>query len=253
VSSLDLLAFHEFGAGFPIVWIHGFPLSSAVFLPQTRIEGYRHLRPDLRGFGNTPPRRQMTMADYANDIVALLDHLRIDRTMVAGLSMGGYIVMELLRVMPERIAGLILMDTRETPDNEEARKNRYKSADEVEGRGVRTVIDSMLPKMVVSDSTKPLARSIMESASKEGIVAALKAMAERPDSTETVRAVRAPTLITVGEHDTITPVGDAQRMASLMGAELVIIPDAAHLANLEKPEEFNRSVEAFFREKVRAE
>jgi 3-oxoadipate enol-lactonase len=246
-----LIAFADAGRGTPILWIHGFPLTSAVFEPQTRITDARHIRPDLRGFGKTPPRRPMTMTDYARDLIEVLDHLHIDRPIVAGLSMGGYIAMELLRLTPDRVAGLILMDTRHTPDNEEARKGRSRTAADVEAKGIQVVIDSMLPKMVAGESAKPQVRDIMESSSKEGVIAALEAMATRPDSTETLRNTSIPALITVGEKDTITPVADAQRMASLIsGSRVVIIRDAAHLANLEKPDEFNGAVNAFLKERT---
>jgi pimeloyl-ACP methyl ester carboxylesterase len=244
-----MIAFYDEGSGTPILWIHGFPLSSAVFEEQTRIAGARHIRPDLRGFGRTPPKRPMSMADYAGDLIELLDHLRIDRAVVAGLSMGGYIAMELVRRAPDRCSALILIDTRETPDNEEGRKGRSKTAADVEQKGTGVVIDAMLPKMVVADSAKPRAREVMESASKEGVIAALEAMATRPDSTATLRSLRVPALITVGERDAITPVADAQRMAALIpGARVVVIPDSAHLANLEKADEFNRAVSEFLRD-----
>lgn len=190
----------------------------------------------------------MAMTDYARDLIEVLDHLRIDRATLAGLSMGGYIAMELLRLVPDRVSGLILMDTRHTPDNEEARKGRYKTAADVEAGGIQVVIEAMLPKMVASESAKPKARAAMESSSKVGVIAALEAMATRLDSTETLRKTRVSTLITVGDKDTITPVADARRMASMiLGSQVVIIRDAGHLANLEKPEEFNRAVEAFLR------
>src|SRR5687768_3779198 len=106
-----------------IVWIHGFPLSSAVFAKQAAIEGFA---PDLAGFGTAPaPTRDYSMDDYARDVLAAMDRKKIDRAVFAGLSMGGYICMALARIAPERMSGLILIDTRETADDEKGRKGRY--------------------------------------------------------------------------------------------------------------------------------
>ncbi len=243
----DTISFHDDGSGFPILWIHGFPLSSAVFAPQTRIQGYRHIRPDLRGFGPTPPPGgEMSMADYARDALAVLDKLNIDRAVVAGLSMGGYVAMQILRDAPQRVAALLLLDTRETPDTREGREGRLESARDVAANGTKNVIESMVPKMVVREPLRDVVRLIMQSASPAGVITALKAMAARPDSTETLRKTDAPALIIVGEHDTLTPVSDAERMASLMkAAELAPIANAAHLANFEAPAQVNDLIPAF--------
>ncbi len=241
------ITFHDDGSGFPIVWIHGFPLSAAVFAPQTRIQGYRHIRPDLRGFGATPPPTgAMTMADCARDVVDVLDRLAIDRAVIAGVSMGGYISMQILRDAPERVAALLLLDTKETPDSEEGRAGRYKSAEDVEKNGTKNVVESMLPKMVVRESLRDVVRHIMQSATPAGVIAALRAMAARPDSTETLRNADAPALVIVGQDDVITPVADAERMVSLMKqAELAPIANAGHLANFEAPAQVNDLVPAF--------
>lgn len=241
------IAFHDEGSGFPIVWIHGFPLSSAVFAPQTRIQGYRHIRPDLRGFGATPPPDgEMTMADYARDVVDVLDRAGIDRAVVAGVSMGGYVAMQMLRDAPARVAALLLLDTREARDSDEVRAGRYKSAEDVAKNGTKNVVDAMVPKMVVREPLREVVRHIMNSATPRGVIAALKAMAERPDSAATLRDANVPALVIVGEHDTITPLADAERMVSLMKtAELAPIANAAHLANFEASAQVNDLIPAF--------
>jgi pimeloyl-ACP methyl ester carboxylesterase len=241
------ITFHDEGSGFPIVWIHGFPLSSAVFTPQTRIQGYRHIRPDLRGFGATPPPDgEMTMAGYARDVVDVLDRAGVDRAVVAGLSMGGYVAMQMLRDAPARVAALLLLDTHEKPDSEEERAGRYKSAEDVAKNGTINVVEAMLPKMVVREPLRIVVRHIMNSATPAGVIAALKAMAERADSTATLRDANVPALVIVGEHDAITPVADAERMVSLMkAAELAPIANAAHLANFEASAQVNDLIPAF--------
>lgn len=244
------LAFHDDGSGTPILWIHGYPLSSAVFARQTEIPGVRHIRPDLAGFGTTPPSSgSMTMRRYAHDLVDLLDDLGIERAVVAGLSMGGYVAMQLLRDSPDRAAGLILLSTRETADSDEARQARYKSADDVAAHGIGSVVESMLPKMVVHEEYRDEVRRIMESSSPAGMIGALRAMAARPDSADVLRKLNVPALIVASDRDTITTVADAQRMQGLLDrAEVVIVKGAAHLANVECAKEVNDAVASFLRE-----
>jgi len=235
------------GEGFPIVWIHGFPLSSAMWEPQTRIAGYRHIRPDLPGFGATPPQgSEATMAGYALSVLGAMDALGVESAVIAGFSMGGYVAMQLLREAPERVAALLLLDTRETPDSDEGRAGRYKTATEVEASGIGVVVESMLPKMVWRESLRPAVRQIMETASPQGVAAALRAMAARPDSGATLRATAVPALIVVGDRDAITPPADAERMKGMMQhAELAPIAQAAHMANYDAPEQVNNLTAAF--------
>ena len=238
---------HDEGAGFPIVWIHGFPLSSAIFEPQTGIAGFRHLRPDLPGFGQTPPNgTEESMGSYAREVIAMLDKKKIERAVIAGFSMGGYVAMQILRDAPERVAALLLIDTRETPDSDEGRAGRLKSAADVEANGIGSVVESMLPKMVHSESLRPQVRAIMETSSKEGVIAALKAMAARPDSAETLRNVSVAALVVVGDRDVITPPSDAERMVAMIpNAEMAPIARAGHLANYEGAAQLNPLVTAF--------
>ena len=238
------------GAGTEILWIHGYPLSSRVFAKQLEIAGVRHIVPDLPGFGRSAaPERDLTIDDYARELIKLLGDRKVQRAYVAGLSMGGYIALAMARLAPERMRGLILIDTRETADTPETRQGRYESVEKVQSAGVRTVVDAMLPKMLTPSAPLSLveeARSIMTSSSAAGVTTALKAMAERPDSTALLPHLEMRTLIIVGDGDTITPPSDAARMAAAIpNAKLVTIKGAAHLSNLEKPDEFNKAVQLF--------
>lgn len=237
----------DVGQGTAILWIHGFPLSSAIFEPQLAIRGARHVIPDLPGFGQSRAAiGTRTVDDYARIALDLLDHRGIDRAVLAGVSMGGYICMAAARLARERIAGMILIDTRETPDDEKTRQGRYDTIEKVKREGVGPVVESMLPKMVTDSAPQELkdrVREIMSSASVEGTIAALDALATRPDSTATLRTLTVPALVVVGEDDPITPPADAVRMASLIPhARLVQLPNAAHLANMQQAEAFNKEV-----------
>ena len=253
---MKTIHYHDDGKGFPIVWIHGFPLSSQIFELQVAIPEFRHIRVDLRGFGKTPPPEgEASMASYARDVLDVMGDAKIDRAVIAGISMGGYIVMQLLRDAPERFAAMLLLDTRETPDTEEGRATRFKQVAEVEKSGIGSVVDAMTPKMAIGAEAQAAVRKIMEESSPAGVIAALKAMAARPDSTETLRNANVPTLVVVGDRDEITPPRDAERMISLLKhAEEAPIAKAAHAANFERPEQLNPLVHAFlFRHVLRPE
>lgn len=238
------------GAGTPVVWIHGFPLSSRVFQRQLEIPGVRHVMPDLPGFGRSAHDPGIaTVDDYARRVRTLVDELDLQRVVFAGLSMGGYVCFALARIAAERMEGLILIDTRETADTPEARKDRFATIEKVSRQGGSVVADSMLPKMLTRSAPPELVddvRTIMTSCSREGVMAALRAMADRPDSADLLRRIQVPTLIAVGDEDPITPKADAERMAGLLPqSTLVTIPRAAHLSNLERPREFNEAARNF--------
>jgi pimeloyl-ACP methyl ester carboxylesterase len=229
-----------------IVWIHGFPLSPAMFTKQLTIGGYQHVAPDLRDPALT------SMSDYSRAVQRFLDDEKIDQAVFAGFSMGGYITMQLLRDIPQRFKAMILIDTRETPDTDEGRAIRYKQIDDVRSSGsTESVVDAMLPKMVHHDSQRPSVREIMASASPEWVISALTAMATRPDSAETLRNANIPALVFVGDRDTITPSSDAERMVAMMkDAELAPIAGAAHMANYERPDQVNHIIEAWLDRKL---
>ncbi|HEX8616876.1 MAG TPA: alpha/beta hydrolase [Thermoanaerobaculia bacterium] len=245
-----MLNITDLGEGVPVVWIHGFPLASSIFEHQLAIRGVRHVMPDLPGFGQSrPDGGTLTMEDYARMTIDILDQRGLDGAVFAGLSMGGYISLAIARLAPARVRGLVLIDTRETADTEEARKGRYDSVEKVKTAGVLPIVDAMLPKMLTSaapQQMKERVREIMSTSSPEGVIAALQAMATRPDSTPWLSKITVPALIFVGEQDTITPPADAERMAAkLPRARVVRIPDAAHLSNYEQAAEFNRACGSF--------
>lgn len=240
----------DLGEGTPVLWIHGYPLASSIFEQQLGIRNVRHVMPDLPGFGQSrPDGGAMTMDGYAQLMIEVLDSRGIDSAVLAGFSMGGYICLAMARLAPERMRGLILLDTRETADTAEGRKGRYDSIAKVEKEGVQPVIDAMLPKMLTSAAPRTMkerVREIMTSSTPDGVIAALRAMAERPDSTPFLPQISVPTLIIVGEEDPITPPADADRMAAaIRGSRVVRVAGAAHLANYEKADEVNRAIAGF--------
>lgn len=191
------------------------------------------------------------MESYAREVLAITP----GQVILAGFSMGGYVAFEAARLAPERVAGLILIDTRETADSVEARKGRYDSIEKVRKEGIKPIVDGMLPKMLTKSAPPEMVeevRSIMTDSSPEGVMAALRAIAERPDSSALLPTLNIPALVIVGEEDPITPPADAERMAGLLPrSRLVKIADAAHLSNVQQSEVFNRAVTAWLQENQR--
>lgn len=240
----------------PLLLIHGFPFNSSMWEPQLEDVGEmaRIIAPDLRGFGRT----DATPAPYnvglfAEDCVNLLTYLGIDGpVVVGGLSMGGYVAFEFYRRYPERVAGLILAATRAGADSAEGKAGRDKAVETARNQGAAATASGMLPKLLAPQNyddqpdVVEFVQEMMESASVEGIVGALMAMKERPDSTPTLPEIEVPTLIIHGAKDQLIPLSEAEAMhQAISGAELVIVPDAGHLPNLEQPELFNDAVMDF--------
>jgi 3-oxoadipate enol-lactonase len=243
-----------------LILIHAFPLSADMWLPQLAKvpQGWRFIAPDIRGFRGVGPAFEdaslagASMDDYADDVVALLDHLDIQRAAIAGLSMGGYIAMAVAARAPERVTRLILADTRMTADTPEGRAGRDKMKGDVERGGPRAVADAMLPKLV-GETTKAdqpdlsdAVRHLIEINRTEAISGAIDALKSRPDRTDLLARLAVPSLVICGAEDVITPPADSEAMArTIPGATLEVIPRAGHLSNLEQPAAFNAALQAF--------
>jgi pimeloyl-ACP methyl ester carboxylesterase/YHS domain-containing protein len=233
-----------------IVWIHGFPLSSEVFDAVRQIRGARHHLIDLPGFGaGSSTDVPSTIEGFARAVLAAVDAAAIQEATFAGVSMGGYVAMAIAKMVPERVDGLILIDTRETADDPAAREKRTSHAARVEAEGTAFLIEEMFPKMLTQRAGEAIrsgVRQSMESASIPGVVAGLRAMRDRPSSEQLLRSIDVPVLIVVGEEDAITPVADAERMHRMLRrGTLLRLPEAAHLSHLEQPKRFRDGVERF--------
>jgi 3-oxoadipate enol-lactonase len=251
------LGYEEWGSGQPLVLLHAFLCNRSMWTHQisalTHTHQYRVILPDFRGFGESDaPGGPYPMEVLAEDTAALLDTLHIERCILGGLSMGGYVAFAFYRLYPERVRALILADTRSHADTPEARATREELAQRAEHGDRGAVISHYLPKMLtpqtLSDPTGTTARlrAMLDAAPPKGIVGALRGMAQRRDSTDLLPQIRCPTLLVFGEQDALTPPAEAQFMAGrIPNAQVVTIPQAAHLANLEQPEAFNQALVAF--------
>lgn len=254
INGVDL-AYTDQGQGTPIVFVHGFPLSRVMWDPQVKVLSgqFRVITLDLRGHGESDaPLWLYTMDQFADDIKGLLDHLSIQKAVLAGFSMGGYVVFAFYRKYADRVKGLVLADTRPQPDSAEGRVGRFKMAQMAQKDGAGAIADVMLPKLLSPASVQgrselvQTVRTMMTTTKVPGIAGDLMAMAERPDSVPTLKQIACPTLVIVGELDGLTTPVDARHMADgIRGARLETIPAAAHLSNMEQPEAFNRAVKSF--------
>lgn len=236
-----------------IVLLHAFPLDREMWQPQFAAlkERTRLLAIDLPGFGQSPPGREPFTVDAAADMVAcLLKELgRSERVTLCGLSMGGYVAMSFARRYPDRLAGLILADTRSEPDDDVAKQNRARLIELAKEKGAAGVVEQMLPKLLC-DATRANQPGVVETVrtialrqSVEGLVNGLAALRDRPDASPGLEQVTVPTLILVGEHDAATPPALAAAMAArVQKSSVVTIPNAGHLSNLENPEAFNAAI-----------
>lgn len=247
------------GTGRPLLLVHGFPLDHSMWVGQiAALSGdCRVIAPDLRGFGQsgaTPASGDTTtMRQYADDLAGLLDALRIDEPVVfCGLSMGGYIAWQFFAHHRQRLAGLIVCDSRAVADNEKAAAGRFETAAKVEQTGPRVVADAMLPKLFPASAIERKApfveatTEVMLSSPRAGVAAALRGMAERPDFTAELSKIDVPTLIICGEEDAIAPVAEMKSIAeAIPTAKFVAIQNAGHMAPLEKPDEVNTAIREF--------
>jgi 3-oxoadipate enol-lactonase len=243
-----------------LVLIHGFPLSAQMWEPQLVLaqQGWRLIIPHLRGFGEGPSGRSVTsMDDAAADVIDLLDSLHVQQAVIGGLSMGGYVIFALLRNAASYFQGLVLADTRPQADTPEGVQARQRMLTLVREHGPVAVADEMLPKLL-GESTRrqrpdlvEAARAIVLSNGTETIAGAITAMMTRPNSTPLLSTIKVPTLVVVGEEDTLTPPQLSVDMHNAIpGSELVRIPGAGHMANLEQPATFNEALSRFLQRRV---
>jgi pimeloyl-ACP methyl ester carboxylesterase len=244
----------------PVVLLHAFPLSAAMWAAQRDAlagDGRQVLTPDQRGFGGRPLGDEVPSLDVvADDVAGLLDAAGLDRVVLGGLSMGGYVAMAFLRRFAGRVAALVLADTKASADPEPARENRERIARTVLAeRSPRVLLDEVLPSLVgeTTAGSRPdvldRVRTLVEAAEPEAVAWAQRAMAARADSFGALRATNVPALVIVGEEDRLTTVDDARAMAdALPNGRLLTVPGAGHLTAMEDPAEFTAILRGFLAE-----
>jgi 3-oxoadipate enol-lactonase len=243
-----------------VVLLHAFPMNARMWEGQLALAetGWQVIAPQFRGVDGAaadPP--GASVDDYAGDVVDLLDGLRIKQAVIGGLSMGGYVAFAMLRHAARYFQGLILADTKPQADTPEAMEGRKKMLALVQQKGPSAVADEMLPKLLgdTSRKTRPdvvdHVRSLILASSADAIAGEIRALMTRPDSMPLLATIHFPTLILVGEEDTVTPSTLAHEMhRAIAGSELAVIPAAGHLSNLEQPDSFNAALARFLTHRV---
>ncbi|MGH7663510.1 MAG: alpha/beta fold hydrolase [Gemmatimonadaceae bacterium] len=248
------IAYDDLGTGVPVVFIHGFPHNRTLWAPQfgAFLDRCRCIAPDLRGFGESAAAPPFTVDRYADDVAKLLTTLGIDRAVIVGLSMGGYVAFAFWRRHHDRARGLVLADTRAGADDAEGVEKRRALIELAREQGSAAVAAAQITGMVGRSTREKhpdivdAVYAMLETATVEGIVGALEAMIARPDSTATLQTIDVPALIIVGDEDVLTPVAHAREMHRLIaGSRLEILSGAGHLSNFERAAAFNHVVSEF--------
>ena len=244
--------FEVHGDGPPVLLVHGYPLTGALWdevVPHLTTD-HRVIVPDLRGHGRSDAVERVSMEEMADDLVAVLEAADEERPVVlVGMSMGGYVSLAFCRRHRERVRGLALVDSRASADSPEAADNRRRTAEQVLEQGSAAgVAEEMAGKLFAEDADPLLRerwRQRMAATAPAGVAAALHAMADRADSTGFLRETDLPLLVVVGSEDRITPAEEARELAEHSGATLEIIEGAGHAAPAERPREVAEALRRF--------
>jgi 3-oxoadipate enol-lactonase len=240
--------------GIPLVFAHAFPLNRTMWAPQVSalVERCRCVAWDYRGLGESAATPPFTVDQFADDLAALLDQLHLDKIVLAGCSMGGYVALAFWRRHRERVRALVLADTRATADSEEALAKRVEQIAQARNEGPTAVANALIQGVVGKTTrekqpdTYDMVHRMMAQAPVPGIVGAIEAMMHRPDSTPLLSTIDVPTLVVVGDEDVLTPVKEARAMhQQIRGSRLEVIAQAGHLACLERPAAFNHVLTEF--------
>ena len=249
------ISYTTLGNGPDVVLLHPFPAHHGIWLPvaESLATRYRCVLPDLRGHGASEPGGgAATMEKHAADIRRVCDDAGVGRAVFAGVSIGGYVLFEFWRRFRERVAALVLCDTRAPADSDETRRARLASIQQVQKQGPDGFLDAQAERLLGATTRRnrpdiaAAARQLMSQTKVAGIVAIQQGMAARPDSVPTLKTIEVPALLIVGDEDAVTPRPDAEQMRhAIAGAKLEIISAAGHYSPFEQPEQVARTLRRF--------
>ncbi len=242
----------EAGQGSPMLLVHGYPLSGALFgrVVDQLAQNHRVITPDLRGFGQSGAGGMISSADvYVADMLMLMDKLGIKKATIAGMSMGGAVVLGMYKKAPERFNGIVLIDTTFKQANS-AEKGLWNGGVLMAQNGqTMQLLQLLLPQMLTGTTRMndkgqvTYLTSIINQASPAGLESGGRVLATRPDATAVLPTITVPALVVVGEDDPLYGFEVAQMMqAQIKGAQLHIVPGAAHAAIFEKPEDAGMAI-----------
>ena len=172
-----MLQYLRRGSGTPLVLLHGFPLDSGIWAPVVPLleNDFELILPDLRGFGGSLSNTaDYSLSDMADDVIQLLDHLGIEKAVIAGHSMGGYIALAFAKSYPERLLGLGLISTQVLPDTPERKESRYQTVAQVEEFGLEPLVKNMAEKLTLDSSLREVLSNLMRHQPKAGVIVCIK-------------------------------------------------------------------------------
>jgi pimeloyl-ACP methyl ester carboxylesterase len=251
------LGFSDNGDGLPVMFLHPTPLDREYWRPMVEgLAGVRAIVPDLRGhgvselgtglpvggFARVPDAPVLTMAQLADDVLALLDHIEIKKAVFAGCSIGGYVLLELWRRAPERIGGLAFVCSKPQPDSEANLVKRAATIAQARAGGVGALFDGMVESSTGATARERRPEIVAELRARmtltpEALVAVQAGLAARPDSLPTVATIDVPVLAIAGGEDLAVSAAEMEAFrAAPGGCEFHLIPDAGHFAAYEQPQ-----------------
>ncbi len=218
-----------------VVLLHAFPLDPRMWEPQLEaLAGHEVIAPELYGLGSS-------MDEWARAILPRIDG---DFALV-GASMGGYAALALTRLAPERVRALALVGSRADPDTPERREARALTIESIRTGGPEALWEEMAPRLFAEDSDPAVierARRLALDREPEGLMRALGAIRDRPDSTDLVESLDAPLLVALGDRDPYVPMEVAEALAARARDSRIAVYHSGHLPNLERPDELNRAL-----------
>jgi pimeloyl-ACP methyl ester carboxylesterase len=241
------------GAGTPVVLLHAFPLDGRMWAPQVEaLAGtYQLIVPDLRGFGAAREQavEEAGMDLLADDVARLLDDRGLDRVVLGGLSMGGYVALAFVRRHADRLGGLLLLDTKAGADSEQARADRLAMAERVLAEGADFLPEAMLPRLLGKTSLEERPELVervtvlIREQDPRAVAGAQRGMAARPDAGDVLETIAVPTLVVTGGEDAVIgPEVGRELAAAIPGARFLLVERAGHLSSLERPDVVNEAL-----------
>jgi len=239
----------------PIIFVHGFPYNSTMWAQQIKQlkKEYYCVAYDIRGLGETPPGDgQFTMEMFVDDLFSVIDGLELEKPIIVGFSMGGYIALRAMEREPERFRALILCDTKSEADDDAGRLKRANAINTINKEGMEQFASDFVPMTFSPDAPQKNAETydtILERAQAEspiGVKGCLLAMAARTDTTHVLENINIPTLLVVGAEDALSPPAVMQQMKEKIEcSEMITVPEAGHMAPIENPDAFTQGINEF--------
>jgi len=234
------LYYREEGRGQPVILLHGFPLDHSIWQPVVDLLAgqARFIMPDLRGYGKSPDGNEIhAMRLLAEDVLLLLDRLKLERVILVGHSMGGYISLAFAHSYPNRLSGLGLVASQADPDSPERRQARLRTARDVRAKGVDLIAHGIPSTLTYQEDLQEKLHEMFHGVRKQSIINSLKGMAERPDANPWLAGIKVPTLVIAGAQDKLIPPQKSRDMVAMLNKSwLIEIPEASHMPMLETPE-----------------